>query len=68
MMLTRQSRQKQVVAAEVMVIVHVPDLVGHAGVEKDALGGRSLARINVGHDADVSRVFERILPRHDHTP
>ncbi len=70
MMLTRWSRQKQVVAAAVMVMprscscchpVHdrgpVVDLahpMGDAGVEQDALGSRGLARIDVRHDPDVS--------------
>ena len=70
MMLMRWSRQKQVVAAEVMVmprscsctiqsmvggaLVDLADLVADAGVEEDALGGRGLAGIDVGHDADVA--------------
>jgi hypothetical protein len=32
-------------------------LVVHARVEKDTLGRRGLAGINVGHDADVARPF-----------
>jgi|GEM_PF-5995339 len=34
------------------------DLVVHAGVVKDALGGGRLARVNMGHDADVAGLFE----------
>jgi hypothetical protein len=34
--------------------VHFAHLVGDAGVEKDALGGRGLAGINVSTDADVA--------------
>jgi len=33
--------------------MHFPQLVGDAGVEQDAFGGRGLAGINVGSDADV---------------
>src|SRR4029079_1232504 len=35
-------------------IVHLAHLVRDAGVEQDAFGGRSLAGINVGTDADVA--------------
>ena len=35
-------------------VVDLTDLVGDAGVEQDALGGRRLAGIDVGHDADVA--------------
>ena len=38
--------------------VDLTDLVGLAGVEQDALGRGRLAGINVGHDADVTRVLE----------
>jgi hypothetical protein len=67
--------QKQVVAAEVIVIprsctcsipvhgggavVDFADLVGHAGVIEDALGGRGLAGVDVRHDADGCRYIER---------
>jgi hypothetical protein len=44
--------------------VDLTDLVVHAGVKQDALGGRRLAGIDVGHDADVARPFEWILPGH----
>src|SRR5262249_11693266 len=35
-------------------VVHLAQLVGDAGVEQDALGGRGLTGINVGTDADVA--------------
>ncbi len=35
-------------------IVDFADLVVDAGVEKDPLGGRGLARVNMGHDPDVA--------------
>ncbi len=40
--------------------MHFTDLVD-AGVVQDALGGRGLPGIDVRHDADVARTFERIL-------
>ena len=45
-------------------LVHLAHLVGLAGVVEDALGRRRLARIDVGHDPDVSGLFERELARH----
>src|SRR5665647_1336318 len=42
-------------------LVHFTDLVGLAGVVQDALGGGRLARVDVGHDADVACVLRRIL-------
>ena len=36
--------------------VHFTELVGHAGVEKDALGRSGLPGIDVRHDADVAQV------------
>ena len=39
-------------------VVDLTDLVGLAGVVKNALGRRRLARVDVGHDADVARIFE----------
>ena len=35
-------------------VVDLTDLVGDAGVEEDPLGGRRLARVDVGHDPDVA--------------
>ena len=34
------------------------DLVGPAGIEKDAFGCGGLTRVNVGDDADVACQFE----------
>jgi hypothetical protein len=34
------------------------DLVGHAGVEKNALGRRRLARVDVSRDADIPIAFD----------
>ena len=45
-------------------LVDLAHLVGLAGVVEDALGRRRLARIDVGHDPDVSGLFERELARH----
>jgi hypothetical protein len=68
-MLMRCSFHSQAVAAEVMVLlllhpvhdgsalVDLPHLVGAAGVVEDALCGRRLTGINVGHDADVARLL-----------
>ena len=77
MMLICVSRQEQVVAAEVMVMPRScscaiqsmmaapswtsPILCVLPGVEQDALGGRGLAGVDVGHDADVARVLRRVL-------
>ena len=44
--------------------VHLADLVGATGVEEDALGRRGLARVDVGHDADVAGLFEGELAGH----
>ena len=41
--------------------VHLAHLVRLARVEEDALGGRGLAGVDVRHDADVARLFERVL-------
>jgi hypothetical protein len=81
MMLIRWSFQKQVVAAgrdrdaALLLLLHpvhrrravvdLAHLVVHAGVEQDPLGGRGLPGIDVRHDADVARAFERCLTRHD---
>ena len=42
-------------------LVDLADLVVLAGVEEDALGGRGLARVDVGHDADVANFVEGVL-------
>jgi len=36
--------------------VDLADLVGNTGVKKHTLSGRGLARVNVGHDPDVSEI------------
>jgi hypothetical protein len=41
-------------------LVDLTDLVGLAGVVEDALGRGGLARIDVGHDPDVSGSFEGV--------
>ena len=38
--------------------VHLAELVVDAGVEKDPLRGRGFSGIDVGHDADISGIFE----------
>jgi hypothetical protein len=43
-------------------VVHLPDLVDLAGELEDALGGRRLAGVHVGEDADVS-VFTEVFHR-----
>ncbi len=48
-------------------LVHLAHLVDAAGVEEDALGGRGLARVDVGHDPDVAGLLERERARsHSH--
>ena len=44
--------------------VHLADLVGHARIEKDALGDGRLARIDMRHDPDVAGLIELYLPWH----
>src|ERR1019366_239132 len=46
-------------------LVDLADLVVHARVIKDALGRRRLTGIDVRHDADIARSFERVLACHD---
>ena len=45
-------------------VMNLTDLVRLPRVVEDALGGRRLARIDVGHDADVSHSLEWCCPRH----
>src|SRR5207248_8851349 len=45
-------------------LVHLTDLVGDAGVIEDALRRRGFTRVDVGHDPDVSRLFQRYLACH----
>jgi hypothetical protein len=44
--------------------MHLTDLVRNSGVEQDPFGRGRLAGIDVRHDADVPRPFERDLPGH----
>jgi hypothetical protein len=37
--------------------MHLTDLVGDTGVEKDALSGSRLTSIDVSHDADVTNLI-----------
>src|SRR5262249_61832163 len=46
-------------------LVHLPDLVGDARVEEDALRGGGLPGIDVGHDADVAGALEWDQAGHD---
>src|SRR6267154_1924667 len=38
--------------------IHGTDLVGHTGIEQDALGRRRFARVDVSHDPDVAGILE----------
>ena len=44
-----------------VAVIHVADLVDQAGVKKNPLRGRRLARVNVGRDADVARALQRVF-------
>nr|GFD59376.1 hypothetical protein [Tanacetum cinerariifolium] len=46
-------------------LMDLADLVGLAGVIKNALGGGRLAGIDVRHDADVAILLERMAAGHD---
>ena len=52
-------------ALAVLGVVHLDDLVLAAGVIQHALGGRGLARVDVGDDPDVAVELEVFLPGHD---
>ncbi len=45
-------------------VVDLAELVVDARVVEDALGSRRLARVDVGHDADVSALQKRMASRH----
>ena len=45
-------------------LVHLADFVSAAGVIEDALRRRGFTRVDVSHDPDVSRFFERYLTCH----
>ena len=40
-----------------LTVMGLAELVGHAGIKKNPLGSRGLARINVGHDTDIALIF-----------
>ena len=45
-------------------VMGLTDLVVHAGVVEDALGGSGFTRVNMGHDADVAGIFQSNFSRH----
>src|SRR5690606_35920959 len=45
-------------------VMNLTDLVGDAGIKKDALSRSGLAGIDVGHDADVAIALDGSLPCH----
>src|SRR5665647_1124034 len=49
-------------------VVHFADLVRLAGVIEDPLRRRRLARIDMGHDAEVAVVLESVLASHRRVP
>ncbi len=49
-------------------VVHFADLMRFAGIIEDALRRRRLARIDVGHDAEVSVVLDFMAARHNAIP
>ena len=49
-------------------LVHFTDLVGLSGVVKDALGRGGLAGIDVGHDAEIPVVLNRVRAGHRSAP
>jgi len=49
-------------------VMDFADLVGLAGVIEDPLGRRRLAGIDVGHDAEVAVVLDRVLAGHECFP
>ena len=49
-------------------VVHFADLVRLAGVIQDPLGRRGLARVDVGHDAEVAVVFDFMRAGHRSVP
>ena len=48
--------------------MHLADFMALAGVIEDALRRRRLARIDVGHDAEVTVVLDRMRAGHDNCP
>ncbi len=49
-------------------VVDFADLMGLAGIVKDALGRRRLSGVDVSHDAEISVVFDSVAARHDLIP
>ena len=45
-------------------VMDFADLVGLAGVIEDALSGRGFPSIDVGHDAEIAVILDRVLPGH----
>ena len=45
-------------------VVHLADLVRHAGIKQDAFGRGGLAGVDVRHDPDVARILEFVWPGH----
>ena len=43
-------------------VIHIAQAIGAPGVEQDPLGRRRLARINMGNDADITRVRLALAP------
>ena len=41
--------------------MYLTDFVGETGVEKDALRSSCLTGVDVGHDADVARIFKMFV-------
>jgi len=48
--------------------MHIAHGVDAAGEEEDALGERGLARVDVGHDADVAIALDSGVARHKDFP
>ena len=41
--------------------MYLTDFVSQAGVEKDTLGSSGFTGIDVGHNADVTRIFKMFV-------
>ena len=46
-------------------VMDFADLMGLAGIVENALGRRRLSGIDVGHDAEITVVFDSVAARHD---
>src|ERR1019366_3398886 len=49
-------------------VMHFADLMGFPGIKENALRRRRLARIDVGHDAEVTVILDRMATGHDEIP